>query len=418
MDSVYLKGHGRIDLSLVVRMRYTLLQLLHDNYLFLLLRNICSILKKICMSREEYYFFHKGDSERKILFVFFDNLKTCRPDCNEMFINVSKVLKDDDYDIIYYEEKRKFDLNRTLSFISLLANWIHTLVCMKVRIILATEILKEAIDCFDARKKLDAMLSYDDIKLAVFFYDANSKDNYFSQYFQKKGIKTATLQHGIQLAPRKEVINNVDFSGIEFGSFVSDYYLAWNEFTKQEAIKAGINENRIIVLGVAKCIGRQPIVSDTKCPIVGLLLDGIFEDENNLPMINMLNKFCVRHNLKLKLRYHPNYRGNEYDEAVENSIRIHTKKGESLTDFIKSVGFCVLANSTVLFELEFFGSPFIRYSSGNIKDKYRDYQCLTFQDEIGIESCYKTLAESFDSSLKKSICVDDNYRVFFEKFIR
>ena len=228
--------------------------------------------------------------------------------------------------------------------------------------------------------------------LCVFFYDANCIDNYFSQIFQNKGITTATLQHGVMLAERKEVTANPDFCGVELKNFVSNYFLAWNEFTKREALHSGIPKEQIEVLGVIKCIdGGKVIHKNNK--VIGLLLDGEFEAENNSNLINITNAFATNHGYRVYLRFHPRMDKSTYKDLYEDNIFQVCPNEISLKEYVSQTEFCIVANSTAFIEMLCWNAIVYRYSTMDAKDKYRDANYPSFHTLEDLESLYKSGTE-------------------------
>lgn len=415
---IFLKGHGNIDFLKVVKKQRMMNDILKmHNVFFTIFRNIASIIYKIFVYSEKYYYVSQGSAEKKVLFLFCHDVHTFRPDCTSMFIETAKVIDKENYDIIALKDKKGISFIFTFQLCKLVIIWLLTLIKEKIGISVGLYILREAIDCYFAKMQISSLVNESSIKLLVLFYDADSRDNYFSQYFQQLNIPTATLQHGIQLAPRKGLEDNIDFAGIEFGCFISNYYLAWNEFTRQEAIKAGIKDNQIKVLGISKCIGKNPLLKKENSNVIGLILDGKYEEENNIPMIRLLNQLCVKYNIKYKLRYHPDYKGTEYLDYIDARYCIATNKRETLNDFLSSVKLCIVANSTVLFELEFYSVPFIRYSSGNLKDKFVGYGGISFNNYEELEKCYLSIIKECVIVPKYMENIAYNYRRFFESFL-
>lgn len=415
---LHLKNHGNIDFASVVKKQRWMNNILHIDYGFIfVVRGLISIIYRVFVSSETYYFIHQGNAKRKVLFIFCHDINTFRSDCTSMFMATAKVLDSKDYDLIGLKHSNKYHILSFIHLTKLISSWIRELKNNNIGIYHSIEILREAIDCYYLRIQLDSLINTSSIKLSVFFYDADSRDNYCSQYLQDFGIPTATLQHGIQLAPRKGLEDNIDFAGIEFGCFISNYYLAWNEFTRQEAIKAGIKDNQIKVLGISKCIGKNPLLKKGNSNVIGLILDGKYEEENNIPMIRLLNQLCVKYNIKYKLRYHPDYKGTEYLDYIDARYCIATNKRETLNDFLSSVKLCIVANSTVLFELEFYSVPFIRYSSGNLKDKFVGYSGISFNNYEELEKCYLSIIKECVIVPRYMENIAYNYRRFFESFL-
>ena len=217
------------------------------------------------------------------------------------------------------------------------------------------------------------------------------------------------------LAPRFSVVNNIDFAGIEFYSFVCDYFLVWNDFTKNEAVKAGIDESRIKVLGISKCVGKPRLKCKQDARSVGVFLDGEFEKFNNKPLINIVQDWARKNSMNCVFRYHPNFEGTEYSDLIDNKVSSVCPQNVTLEEFIENNSFFVLANSTVLFELEYYCVPFIRYSTNDDMDKFRDYPSQSFTN---IEELGRAFENMRKLPPKKFVSCDDAYSEFFREFER
>lgn len=372
---------------------------------------ITRLIFKICFSKTQLDIRKSGVNNP---IIYLDRELKYRKDIKDMVDRVLGTIRDAQYDNIGWSKKIKFSVSRTFNSIKNISAWIPQLNKSDYSLREKTSIFNLLLDFEDIKKDLELILANKHYKLCVVFYDAESIQNFISQYMKLHGISTATLQHGIMLSPRPGVHDNIDFSGIEFKSFVSDYFLAWNEFTKNEAVKTGIAPERINVVGVAKCIGKD-IIKSKKTNVIGLILDGRFEDENNIPMIKLTTKYASENGYEVIMRYHPYYNGDEFSEYCNETVVVSPKKS-TLEEFLNDVTFCVLANSTVLFELEYYNVPFIRFSMGNEKDKFKDYCSNPFSDYEGITKCVQSMKDNIASPNMK-VETFNNYSNFFSKFL-
>lgn len=350
------------------------------------------------------------DTNNSIL--YFDRTMNMRNDIKVMLVNLFKVF-DDKSDIVRWEKAKRFSFARFLSTVLFSRQcWAYF---NKYPFWTKVHLIQTLIVMNDMAHDLDSVIDWTRYKLCFCFYDAETFQNFLIQHAKQNNCLTATLQHGIMLAKRSEISNNLDFLGIEFEAFVSDYFLVWNEFTKKEAIKSGIPEEKIKVLGVVKCIGKAGLKRESKSKTIGVILDGVLQEENNKYLINISQNFAKSHSFKCLFRYHPDFKGTEYNDIIDASISEVCQKGISLEEFIRCISFCIVANSTVLFELEYYGVPVLRYSSDNMKDKFRDYPSHYFTSEKDISEVYDKL---FSSSTDKTMLNADNlYKEFFLQFI-
>lgn len=361
---------------------------------------------------------HKISDNGKILFLLTPSNISQRKDIKNFFFQVAETAKSN-YDIVYWDTKKVINFYRTLQLSYLCLSWAIILRKEKYKLSQILAILPKLIEIKDKTDALQQTTKIDKYKLCVLFYDANCIDNYFSQLFQNLNIETATLQHGVMIAKRKEVKNNPDFCGIEFRNFISTHFLVWNNFTKREAIKSGIPEYKIKVLGVAKCINNTPIFNANN-KTIGLVLDGEFEKENNDNLIKIASTFAEKYNYKIILRFHPRMDSSIYNHCIDKNIFSICPKNTSLRDFIAQTEFCIVANSTVFIEMICWHTKVYRYSSRNNKDKFRDLKYPSFHTLTELESLYKTGIENIPIEIDEimgNINPQEKYNAFFKNYI-
>lgn len=339
----------------------------------------------------------------------------CRSDIDKMIRNVAHTIPNNRYDVINWDNKVEISLGKVLVKLRAVYVWNRQIKTLNINTIQRQILLNLLLCAYDMKSDMNHHLDIKKYKLALVHYDAPFLYNFFVQYMKIHGCKTATMQHGVMLARREEVHDNMDFCGVEFSSFVSDYFLAWNDFSKKEAMKMGINEERIKVLGNAKCLG-EPIVRNIGQNTIGIILDGIYDVKKNLQMIQIIDKFAKEHGYKYIIRLHPNDSISHYDNMRDHAISTICPRNMRLEDFFSNISFCVVANSTVLFELEYHRIPFVRYSNGGAKDKFKDYHNLiSFNDDFSFgKSVAKIQITNNVSNENKDI---ERYENFFNEMI-
>ena len=144
-------------------------------------------------------------------------------------------------------------------------------------------------------------------------------NHFFVQMCQNRKVLTMTLQHGI--FARKSVIHTITDTAFELSESISEYYLAWNQYTKDEAIKVGLGPEKIIVLGAPKYINTKEPTEICKADndVFGVILNNSAFDKHNRCLIEMANQIYNKTGLKYVLRYHPQMGGVEY-KSLYNEI--------------------------------------------------------------------------------------------------
>lgn len=343
-----------------------------------------------------------------------------RSDGRKAFLQVADTIGQRNYDFISYVKQHVFKPKRTLILLKLQVQWLITLRKEGYGLRQAMTVLPLLIEIWDKTSYLISNIKLNKYNLCVLLYDANCIDNYFSQLFQNAGVTTVTLQHGVMLSERKEFKGNPDFCGLELKNFVSSYFLAWNEFTKREAVRSGIPEERIKVLGVTKCLDNTKITQE-KNHTIGLLLDGEFEAENNYNLITIVGKFVSKYRYKVVLRFHPRMNTSIYEGLYDRALFSICSKSIPLKEFVAHTEFCIAANSTAFIEMMCWGATVYRYSSRNAKDKYRDVKYPSFHTLQELESLYDKGIENIAIDSKELIGYinpREKYEDFFMSFTK
>lgn len=310
------------------------------------------------------------------LFLFAHN--TRRKDVLEMFRNVSSCALNPS--LIVRQKRRNLQFVQTIRYFYLLLVWSRQLFLTQLSTIQKIIVLNVLIDLYRVRKVIQKV-DVAGLKLFVSFFDASPIYGYATQYFMQRGLKTATLQHGVVLS--KRCIDNVDLLGMELENSIADYYLAWNKMTYKEALKAGKLEEQIKILGVAKCMDVMTINVRHECEkVFGVILDGVDTEFNNSKLIALANEIADKMNLNYVIKYHPNYKGNEYNMYTNNRCVEVFKDSSTLESYLKVVAFTILASSTVLIELVFRGHLVFHLLNQEQSEyaKYRDIPHMQITD--------------------------------------
>ena len=123
--------------------------------------------------------------------------------------------------------KSSISLIKGFHLLTLLPSWNKSLKCYNLifsdRLCLLIEIIRI--------KRLHQVLTQlpPSYHLIVTFYDSLLPESYAIEYFRLLSIKSAVLQHGQFTSWRAD---NFFDCGIEFKTFKSDYFLAWNKLKK------------------------------------------------------------------------------------------------------------------------------------------------------------------------------------------
>ena len=94
-----------------------------------------------------------------------------------------------------------------------------------------------------------------------------------------------------------------------FDAFSCDYKLLWNEFTKRQFTAAGINEEKLYVVGNTKKLkSEKNFISEAVNNKFGILLDwpkGENAVDYNIKLIELANKIAEKYACGFYVKLHP-----------------------------------------------------------------------------------------------------------------
>lgn len=304
-------------------------------------------------------------------------------------------------------------------FFILLPIWSFQLFGRGLKHIEKYQILKSLLEVYRIRRFFRRV----DVKkynLLVCYHDCIFHECMLSLIFKAEKIVTATLQHGQFNAWREPTYIN---SGIELLSSPSNFFLCWNKYTQDEALKCGWDINSLPIVGIISNIGKGQVKCDKPSnKIFGVVLSHPSWEEENVEMIKAANLLAERIGYKYYLKLHPNYKDDYFKEIIEDSVYIgNVQKGIDIYDYTNMVEFSIVGSSSVFVEMVYFDHDILRYSSGLPSDKYSTVHIgSTFSKKEEIESCYKKLQGQSNRDLFAYLCHSYDtgrcYRNFFMRY--
>ncbi len=205
-------------------------------------------------------------------------------------------------------------------------------------------------------KRMNNILKTKKYLYGLVYSDTNPYENMLVQWMRKKGIYTATLQHGI-------FDKSGYWKGLEFRASVADDWLAWNRYSRELAIECGILRDKIRVLGIPRYIKPDELHKKTKTGIFSVILGGKVLFEENQKLIKAANMLAKEENLKYFLRYHPSCKGGEYDAFIDKRYIIQRDvKKETIKQMCESSDFSLVGSGTsMVVDLIYLKQPFFQY---------------------------------------------------------
>lgn len=348
--------------------------------------------------------------------VFFKSESSHRADHNQSFFNVYETAGKK-VGLITVKMKKVFSIRHSIGKIGLLMKYAKSVSNSKRPINNLARI--NALLVIDDFIKALSEIDFSKVKLGVVYYDVSKYDFMFVKLLKKRGIKTATLQHAAFVAPRKVSSPNFEFEGVELCNSTADYFLAWNSFTKEEAVKSGMPEQKIKVLGIPKYIN---VTVDNKqhkrTSCFGVILNAKSFDSLNRKLIQYADFVANKTGYSYYLKYHPQFHEFIYDSLPKSGKYIGSLElSKSVSDYIKLVDFTLISNSTVFIELIFMGHIVFRLQAGD-EDKFRNVPYNSFTNEEELEHLLE--GENVESSdqLFSYMCFTKNPKDSYEEFFK
>ena len=256
--------------------------------------------------------------------------------------------------------------------------------------------------------------------LLLAFYDSSLCEGFMVEYFKMRGVKTATLQHGIFSAFRENELIN---SGVEPRTFHSDYFLCWNKFTLNEAQKQGCATEKFLMCGILGYVGTQYLpCNNPSNKLFGVVIGHPSFESENLILIEGANILAQQTGYKYYLKLHPSYKEDYFADKVSSAFVGVVKKGIPMIDYANMVEFSVCGSSSVFAELVYLNHNTIRHSDNSITDKFRDVKCgKIFDSPEGIVSVFGNGFNTEDqSALFDELCtikeIDKEYKKILEPY--
>lgn len=283
------------------------------------------------------------------------------------------------------------------------------------------QVLKELLDLYLIQLFFRQM-NIRQYNLLVCYYDSLVHECVLTLLFQKESLATATLEHGQFNAWREKNIANC---GLEFVTSHSDYHLCWNKFAKYEALKSGLKEDHLPIVGILSNIGRRK----ERCikpnnGIFGVVISNPSWEFENYEMIKAANILSQKANLKYYLKLHPNYKENYFENVIVADYYLgNIAKGIDTLEYTNMVDFSIVGSSSVFVEMIYMYHDILRYSSLLPSDKFSNIKLgSVFHSASDIESCYKSMDEESKSKLFDLLCETENtyqtYHNFFIQFVK
>lgn len=240
-----------------------------------------------------------------------------RADNKLIFSNMYGYLKPCGHLLIQEKYKYKLDIKsivyRAKLFIVYINSINKTYLCDRAFLAANLVMAKSLID-FILKEKI-----FDGCQFILLFQDHERIENVLAQTARLQGGKVITPQHSMPMNRHE------DYDQLFFDCFSADYKLCWNEATKLQFLSAGIDEEKLVVVGNTKKM-YMPLVNRSQKKTynaLGVLLDGPHVDqgiENNKALIMIAAKLATEFGLDCVVKLHPFDKKENYLSKIRSSF--------------------------------------------------------------------------------------------------
>lgn len=362
--------------------------------------------------------------KRNISYAFNKKITSSRIICFQSYYGrqsyldqVDKFSELSNIDVLRGEKPVNHSLTSLRFLITHVLPWFFQLGKLNIPLLLRLQLLSLIIHNFKLKLIFDK-IDMSKYKLAVTFCDSIEDEAFFTAYCKSKGIKTASLEHGQYTAWREDKLIN---SGIEIRTLSSDYLLAWNQMAVDEVKKQGKTDIEIVKTGILGYIG-QPY-QQSKVPHngkFGVVINHQFFEKDNIALIKSANLLAKRYGMKYYLKLHPNYSEDYFRDVIDDNFYIgNIRKGIPMLEYAAMVEFSLASSSSVFCELVYIKHPVLRYSTGQVDDKYKDVPYgLVFTSPDNVCACYEKGFDDKDSEkLFDYLCTTNDVTSSYKKFL-
>lgn len=192
-------------------------------------------------------------------------------------------------------------------------------------------------------------------KVVFMFYDGGFEGSIISQYFKRIKSKTVTLQHG-QCLFRENGIDHLNQSVIM--NFISDYCICKGEFSKQQFVRAGIDEKRVIPLGDLNFKSDTKVKdlhsTDSKKAFCVFLDTPSYDfyERSTKNLIEFSNEFSELYNYNYYIKPHPADNKKSYLKYtnIKYNIKVFDNNSD-IADIIDEIDFSIFHASAIYSDL-------------------------------------------------------------------
>lgn len=216
-----------------------------------------------------------------------------------------------------------------------------------------------------AKTLIDHLEETKNIKTKCFiaFNSSYLDDALLTQYFQKKGIPTYSLQHGVYTSYGDKTAVDI----INYENITADFLLCWGKGTINTLIKEGLKKEKLLLAGNPKYQlpekFQDPKWGSSK--VIVFLARSVFQ-KGNKELLLLLQQDNSGNIYEVKL--HPSLSYNDYKSFECKNISIKKTPSETIQELFSKnkYSYAISYNSTVYYEALNYGIPCFRFKKYTI----------------------------------------------------
>lgn len=249
-------------------------------------------------------------------------------------------------------------------------------------------------------------------ELVVLYNEMSPISSYIVQRCRNKGIKTATLQHGEMagINPNKPGFLG---SGHMLKDSQVDYFLGWNSFTREEAIRSGMSKDKFFVMGMPGYLGKKKIEHNQN-KTIGVILSAYHE--LNEKTVTIAREYAKKCGYKYYARIRQADDINNYKDLFDENYLDDTA-AETVLEFASKVEFLLCAPTSCFVELVSMGAEVYRLNCD--KDVYSSMEAGKVSNDgelIDARNQWIKVKGVYENYIGAPTDAEIRYREFFKKF--
>lgn len=360
----------------------------------------------------DYKFIFKENEGANILIVSEQDRKSIQKQISE----ISELAK---MDVAHIKEEKQLTFHPWLGLkiLCMIPFWVFSVIKARLNMVESRSCINNLIILFLFKSLNKIVLNK--YHLLISYYDSLIIESYLTALFKHNNITTCTLQHAQFNSWRENKFIN---SGVEFRSSCSDYYIAWNQFSLDEAKKDGCNVKNYIKAGIIGYVGTE--YKECSYPnngVFGIALAHPFFEAESLKMIEAANLLAEKRHLKYYLKLHPNYEEHYFDDKVNKTYYLgNIKKGIPMLEYANMVDFTIVGSSSVFIEMLYLRHNVIRYSTKSISDKFKDINLGSVYSKVDdvVDVYDKGFNKEEDEKLFEYLCYTKDCTKEYQRIIK